>query len=459
MSGSQISGKLAKKIKDIFNKGMSKSATKRALAKEGVPATRAERLIAGEYTKEGRPTGLIKPGANEGGVPELDLGYVKKLDIFDTPNPKAALTGKDKALMMGGAAAATTGGLMKLGEEKETPVAPKIEEAPKEADKAAEAGTEAPADVKPEAVPEPSRQVIKMGVEYNPKDSPDVDPEIAEQYSKSVSEAGAMLDSALAMYRKEKESIKSKQLWEKIINAVGMIATGAIGLKTGSDLSGVKFSETDWNAEMNGARADLEAAMRASDRKETRAARKRSMEMQDHSTAIAQISAKNKNAFDKAQLQAGAQVNQERANAALDAQKETKRHNQAMEGVASLSAAAKAKSAASKGGKDTVKAVNDAARIIADAGKIEDDDQRRARYQQAKTMLTSAGIPVDDAMFESPSWFGDPNVAEPADVASKLNDMLFGSPTPVEMVSPEGETGMIPADKVEAALKAGFKRK
>lgn len=69
-------------------------------------------------------------------------------------------------------------------------------------------------------------------------------------------------DRALAAYQATTDKLAQKQLWEGLINGLGMIAAGMYGLNTGSDMSGVKFSKSNWEEKLNRAERQLDRAIK-----------------------------------------------------------------------------------------------------------------------------------------------------------------------------------------------------
>lgn len=82
-----------------------------------------------------------------------------------------------------------------------------------------------------------------------------------QELAKSMASYRDDINKAMAVYKKERDTIKQQELWENIINAVGMFAAGMYGLKSGVDASGVKFSKTDWDKKAREAKADLDGSM------------------------------------------------------------------------------------------------------------------------------------------------------------------------------------------------------
>lgn len=82
---------------------------------------------------------------------------------------------------------------------------------------------------------------------------------IDEQYQQSLAQA-------YDAYQKTKDQQASAALWESIINGIGHLAAGVVGMQTGLDLGGVEFDKTDWQAKAAQNLAELrEASSQARD--------------------------------------------------------------------------------------------------------------------------------------------------------------------------------------------------
>jgi hypothetical protein len=188
-------------------------------------------------------------------------------------------------------------------------------------------------------------------------------------------------------------------------------------------MSGVKFSESDWDAEMRAAKDELSATMAMINRRDANAARTRAAAVQKFNSVSSDVSRKNSQILDKARNQMMSQVQTEQLRQGLERTQEQARHNKVMEGVSSDKASAKAVESLSKGNAEKKKALVKAADIISSAAK-DDSDVKETKYQEAKTVLVTAGIPVKDELFqEKGAWWGI-NVLEPKDVLITLNKAL-----------------------------------
>jgi len=82
---------------------------------------------------------------------------------------------------------------------------------------------------------------------------------IDKQYEQSLAQA-------YDAYQKTKDQQASAALWESIINGIGHLAAGVVGMQTGLDLGGVEFDKTDWQAKASQNLAELrEASSQARD--------------------------------------------------------------------------------------------------------------------------------------------------------------------------------------------------
>lgn len=63
-------------------------------------------------------------------------------------------------------------------------------------------------------------------------------------YARKMNELSTQFDEA-------KKNLGTQELIEKFANAFGLMASGYYGLKTGTDMSGVKFDKTDWERKLD----------------------------------------------------------------------------------------------------------------------------------------------------------------------------------------------------------------
>lgn len=137
---------------------------------------------------------------------------------------------------------------------------------------------EKPTPTKPAPVEEPAKEPAKEPVkepvkevveEPEPKSIKDVDlskrvvvedeDEVISPLEKSLNQLQAANAAAVDEYRKEKSNIKRRQMWEAIVNGVGLMAAGAYGLKTGLNMGGLKLDKTNWDAEYRAAKSMYDA--------------------------------------------------------------------------------------------------------------------------------------------------------------------------------------------------------
>ncbi len=290
-------------------------------------------------------------------------------------------------------------------------------------------------------------------------------------YDKELSRASSLVNDAMNLYKQEKDIIKSKQLWESIINAVGMIAAGAYGLKTGSDMSGAKFTSTDWSKELDSSRAELENSMKQSDRVETAAARARSIAAEDYRTLASAVSDRNRNLLQKVQLDLQGKIASESATLDRIKQAADEDYKNKLAAIQNNEQSAKVLTALSKGDDSVQKAVIKATSLIADAADKK-AETKKAAYAEAQLVLNQAGVNVPPELFEKKGLLWGSNLKDPAEIIKGMGSMAATGPAQAEaptsapqgMVTmveiKTGKEGQIPESAVAAAEKTGnFRRK
>ncbi|MDB4725795.1 hypothetical protein OAF54_00070 [bacterium] len=430
---------IAAKFRQLISQGYTPKRAANTLEDAGHDSKTVQRLLKGTDEMDDRALsvqkkrvgpGLIKKpeGRLKENLIQPDTGVnqkVPKLDLDEDPFEAATKVSKqdkpfgiaDAALMTGGSTGIAAGvGLREQG-LKEPKVLEEDMDAPPPAPEEEATEQASIADIKePE---EKKRAILSYAFDAPQQEYAEMDPKIAEDYKKAVASSAVMADEALSLYKKERDARKSAQLWEKLVNAFGMIASGIIGLRTGTDMSGVEFSETDWKAEMEDSRNALEAALKISDRKAAAAARKRSMAVSDMKSVNDLISKRNQAAFAKARGQVQAKMSADSANMRGEQIDEASRHNKVMEGIADDKAAVAAIQSLAKGDKSKQTAlVKAAGEISAAAGK--DKETKLARYEKAKTILKTAGVPYKEADFTAEGIFFD-GPADPADIIKAIS--------------------------------------
>lgn len=63
------------------------------------------------------------------------------------------------------------------------------------------------------------------------------------------------------LYRTERDSLKKQEIWEGLIHAAGLIAAGVYGVRSGVDMSGVKFNPTNWQAKLAESREHMNSML------------------------------------------------------------------------------------------------------------------------------------------------------------------------------------------------------
>jgi hypothetical protein len=125
--------------------------------------------------------------------------------------------------------------------------------------KAPEPEVEEPAE-EPEAVADQVEEQTKQGIETLKDVSfPDM-ADLALQNNQIRQEYLNELAEAKETYARTKDEVAQKRIWEALINGVAALATAWYGSNTGLDLSGVKFSPSDWDSKLDQARQDLAVA-------------------------------------------------------------------------------------------------------------------------------------------------------------------------------------------------------
>jgi hypothetical protein len=81
----------------------------------------------------------------------------------------------------------------------------------------------------------------------------DMDDKIRQDYLDEIAEAKET-------YARTKDEVAQKKIWEALLNGFAALATAWYGNKTGLDLSGVRFSPSDWDSKLETAREDLAVA-------------------------------------------------------------------------------------------------------------------------------------------------------------------------------------------------------
>lgn len=95
--------------------------------------------------------------------------------------------------------------------------------------------------------------------------APDVSKEM-QDIEKERLKLQALTNEAATAYKLEKDDLKKRELWSGLVQAIGMLAAGAYGLKHNLDMSGVKFNTIDWIAKVREARDDMHNAIAAAEK-------------------------------------------------------------------------------------------------------------------------------------------------------------------------------------------------
>jgi hypothetical protein len=270
------------------------------------------------------------------------------------------------------------------------------------------------------------------------------------ELSAALKDYNALVNVAMDEYKKEKSSLKQRELWEGIINGVGMIAAGMYGLKTGTDMGGVKLSPTDWAAKIQGARAELSSSLGQAGR--TFSIRKGIGE---------EVNRRNQQLWNRGFQEArekrlAEQYSEEMGSKIAQAAAKTKQaDNKANE---------KASAAQTKEVKSLEKDINKSIEKYANPKATDEQKELYMKQIQSLNEKYKAITGKDMASTEKvPKWFGL------SDRNPTPTEMLGGggegmdSPPPsdngdVMMTSPDGKQYKIPAANVQKALQGGWKK-
>jgi hypothetical protein len=77
--------------------------------------------------------------------------------------------------------------------------------------------------------------------------------------AKAQQDLVAATNKLAAEYRAERDTLKQRELFEGIVQAVGHLAAGWYGMRHGVDMSGVKFNVTDWVSQQEALRRHYDA--------------------------------------------------------------------------------------------------------------------------------------------------------------------------------------------------------
>lgn len=260
------------------------------------------------------------------------------------------------------------------------------------------------------------------------KDIYDLRPKILEMQTK--------VNTALANYKKEKDSIAAQEKWAGIIQGVSMIVAGIYAMKNDVDISGMKFNPADFSskyaaadsalqATMAGAKTDLamEEKLRNLDIEDLN----REMKANDKAWSRARQAASDKRADENLQLSKDRMAQQYAkidAKAGVDADKAVQKNRDKMDKLLITYSKAKSK-------------------------------QKAELLRQMGTLASSIGI--DPKIFDVEKgilWDSNPTSE---DLAKGVT-----TPTPVKttvtMTSPDGRALEVPADEVAKMEAAGAKR-
>lgn len=272
------SGKLSKVIKEIgdevpnVERGLAKTTKEAEIAGE-VGAKKAGSLGDRTYNTidvdatdlSGKPS--MKMGSDEAGFPQLKTGQEDpfaigggKVGVDDAAD--VAFKGKgNKGRALGTAAAVGTTaalgyGAYEAGKDGKTQFPARAGEE----DPARPHKSSGPAD--PSKSIKPSGQTHLAGAEKYKEAYDELKlPDQSGDYAAVKDQLAKDINAANELYEQTKDQTASRELWDSIIQGVGHIAAGVYGQKTGLDLSGVKFNQTDWDKKRDLAQSELRTAI------------------------------------------------------------------------------------------------------------------------------------------------------------------------------------------------------
>jgi hypothetical protein len=295
---------------------------------------------------------------------------------------------------------------------------------------------------------------------------PGIDPLKVPPMETAINEYNRVVNEAMTLYRQEKDNIKAKQLWEGIIHGVALMAAGAYGLKTGNYATGVKFEPTDWSAQLNASRAELEAGLNQArtvlDISDKEADRKRQIwesNRQYRNDVINKNQQQWENAFK------GAQLNLQTQQGNIDIKSKEVQLSQKDRELDIMDDDKKARNQAAKLklmqelGKDKGAAVEKAMKVLYD-NHTGDKGGDTTAVKRAAAILQESGIALPPDALTKEGWFG-PTDIDPESFADKIYSLRYASQQgPMASVFDE-KTGRTTMVKPELAKKfegrPGFK--
>lgn len=327
-----------------------------------------------------------------------------------------------------------------LNEADQQP-SPLIEEAPPPPPPSPPAPAEAPAEqtqaVKPPSIEEVvgnSGSKINNEIAVSEPGDNGIGDALKEYYK--------VVNIAMDEYRKEKKAIKQKELWDGIIKGVGLMAAGLYGLKTGSDMGGVKVNTIDWASNLRNAQSELQSALGQAGRSYN---------------------------IKKGIGEAVERRNQQLWERGFKEAREKRLAEDSMFALAAKTAAARGKKEAASKKEDNKQATAEKKEISRLEKEINNridkfakpnasDEEKELHIKQIEQLnekyknLTGKDMASTKKI---PTWWGfsERTPAEMLDIDKGVN-----AQTEVKMIGPDGKTYTIPAVYVGKALQGGWKK-
>jgi len=264
-------------------------------------------------------------------------------------------------------------------------------------------------------------------------------------------------------FRAAKDNMEKREIGHTLAEALTQLGAGYAGLKTGTDMSGIKFKQTDFDAkyrllldEFKTNLADLDSR-----RVDDRQRREKAAELGVTQTKMAREDIKDSNKIKldtyKAELdawQAGQKAQHDAAT--LEYYKATAAAKDANADEATKQRADQ------KFQEAKAKASQSAAKFMADK-----KSDPKAKAASIGMVLTPLGVPaaaIDDALFE-PGMLWGTNARDETEASAKINTLLEslqppsagGGPQPVKVKAPSGKEYTFPNEQAanEAVKKGG----
>jgi hypothetical protein len=270
-------------------------------------------------------------------------------------------------------------------------------------------------------------------------------------------------------YREDRRTLDWARLGETFAKAIAKLGAAWQGLKTGVDMSGVKFDPIDWSQDYQSIRDELKTSLDLTGEQQQSVKERRGEEVKAVAKGNDQLrDVLVRDFFEKRRAEAGLREAQVRANASAE------------------KSASKEDSAAKRKAGGNILALESA---MENLDSIERGELTGAKKKQAiqtvQQNMVKAGVPseainqVFTQLDESDGWFSSPDYSivknylkarrdslkqlvgeDQAFASSEAAGEASDAPPPppqgmVRMIAPDGKPGLVPASQVEAAKAKG----